>query len=109
MTLVYIARALDKSWAATAESEADARRKIAAYEPDPAKHSDYQILVEPMERLLANQVPGIERGLKHRIVKWDGDAPIPDDASERPERYSQVSEVLEGGDGIPTTIIYRRP
>ncbi len=50
--------------------------------------------------------------INHRIVKWDGDAPdggIPDDAATHPERYPQVAEVIEGGDGFfGPVVIYRR-
>ena len=109
--LVYIARALDGSWVAPqpAATEEDARAQIAAREPDENKRSAYQILIEPMSKLLADQIPGIRRGIKQRLVKWDGDAPIPDDAADNPSRYPQISEVLEGGDGVSTPkVIYRR-
>lgn len=105
---IYIARALDKSWAAVATSEAHANELIAAHEPDPDKRSGYQILVETMTRLMADEIPGIRRGLQQRLVKWEGEGPIPEDASQHPENYPQVIEVVEGGDGIVTKTIYRR-
>lgn len=55
---------------------------------------------------------GVKMGVKeYKLVKWDGDAPqggIPEDAKDFPEKYPQVAEVIRGGDGIPTTVIYRR-
>jgi hypothetical protein len=45
---------------------------------------------------------------RFRLVKWDGDPPIPEDAETEPQKYPQVAEVLEGGEGIPTRVIYRR-
>lgn len=107
--LAYIARANDGSWAALAASEDQARQLIAEHEPDVGRRgSQYSVIVDTMDRLMADQVPGIRRGLQQRLVKWDGDGPIPDDASIHPDRYPQVAEVIEGGDGIPTTTIYRR-
>ena len=105
---VYIARALDGSWSAVANSNDGAVQLIEAYEPDVNKRSQYQILVEPLAKLLAGQIPQVSRGLKQRLVKWDGDGPIPEDAETNPQKYPQVAEVIEGGDGIPTTTIYRR-
>jgi hypothetical protein len=107
--MVYIARALDKSWASVANDEEHARRLIAAREPDIVKQGQYQILVEPMSKLMANAIPGIQRGLVQKLVKWDGDPPIPPDAADNPTKYPQVAEVIEGGDGIPTRTLYRRP
>lgn len=107
--LAYIARANDGSWASLAASDAQARQLIAEHEPDEGRRgTHYTVIVDTMERLMADQVPGIRRGLQQRLVKWDGDGPIPDDASTHPEKYPQVAEVIEGGDGIPTTTIYRR-
>lgn len=106
---VYIARANDGSWAALAASEDQARVLIAEHEPDVARRdSDYRVLCDTMDRLMADQVPGVRRGFHQRLVKWDGDGPIPGDASTHPEKYPQVIEVIEGGDGIPTKTIYRR-
>ena len=106
---VYIVRANDGSWAALAANEDQARQLIAEHEPDAARRdNDYSVIVDTMDRLMADQVPGIRRGLQQRLVKWDGDGPIPDDASTHPEKYPQVIEVIEGGDGIPTKTIYRR-
>lgn len=108
MTIVYVARALDGSWAGVASTQEAAQAAIEAHEPDPARRSHYQILAEPLERLLRNEIAGVSRSLESRIVKWDGDGPIPDDASTEPAKYSQVAEVLVGGDGRPMTTIYRR-
>jgi hypothetical protein len=52
---------------------------------------------------------GLKMGVKrYKLVKWDGDGPIPADAEDHPEKYPQVAEVREGGDDIPTKTIYRR-
>jgi len=107
--MVYIARALDKSWAQVANSEEHARQLIAAREPDIVKQSGYQILVEPMSKLMANAIPGIQRGLSQKLVKWDGDGQIPLDAADNPALYPQVAEVIESADGAPTRVLYRRP
>lgn len=106
--MVYIARALDKSWAAVASSEEEAQKKIAEREPDVVKQGQYQILVEPLSKLMANQVAGIQRGLSQKLVKWDGDGPIPLDAADNPTKYPQVAEVIESADGAPTRVLYRR-
>lgn len=108
--LVYIARAIDGSWVSPvpAASQEEARAQIAAHEPDVTQHSAYQILVETMHRLMTHQVKGVKARILHRLVKWDGDAPIPVDAADQPHKYPQVAEVIEGGDGMPTKVIYRR-
>lgn len=107
--LAYIARANDGSWASLAASEDQARQLIEEHEPDESRRTmDYSIIVDTMERLMANRVPGVKRGLSQRLVKWEGDGPIPDDASTDPQKYPQVLEVIEGGDGIATKVIYRR-
>lgn len=108
MTLVYIARALDGSWASIAPTQEAAQASIAEREPDIVRQGHYQILAEPLEKLLAGNVAGVSRSMESRLVKWDGDGPIPEDAATSPEKYPQVAEVLSGGDGKPTTLIYRR-
>jgi hypothetical protein len=110
--IVYIARAIDGSWVAPNPvlSQEEAQQVIEAHEPDPEKRSRYQILAESLDKLLADEIAGIKRGLQQRLVKWDGDAPggIPEDASAHPENYPQVAEVIESGDDIPTRVVYRR-
>lgn len=108
-SVVFIARALDGSWVSIAPTQEGAQAAIAEREPDLLKQSNYQILAEPLEKLLRNNVGGVTRSLESRLVKWDGDGPIPDDASTSPEKYPQVAEVLSGGDGRPTKTVYRRP
>ncbi len=107
--MVYIARALDKSWAAVGNSQEHAQQLIAAREPDIVKQSQYQILVEPMSKLMANAIPGVQRAFTQKLVKWDGEGPIPEDAAENPTKYPQVAEVIEGGDFKETRTLYRRP
>lgn len=48
-----------------------------------------------------------------RLVKWDGDGPIPEDAATNPEKYPEVSEVLKlsgpfAPDGSKPQVIYTR-
>jgi hypothetical protein len=107
--LVYIARALDGSWIGQpTNTELGSQQLIEDHEPDAAKRSNYHILAEPLSKLLANQVAGVTRMLTGKVVKWDGDGPIPDDAAQNPQNYPQVAEVVEGGDFKPTKVIYRR-
>lgn len=49
-----------------------------------------------------------KRELVHHLVKWDGDGPIPEDARTNPEKYPQVSEVIEMREGNPPRTLYRR-
>jgi hypothetical protein len=106
---VWIPRALNGSWVGgIAQSTDEALKMIKAHEPDETKHSGYQILVETMERVLSNSIPGMQRAIRARTVKWDGDGVIPDDAATNPEKYPQVQEVVESGDGIPMRVIYKR-
>lgn len=37
-----------------------------------------------------------------RLVKWDGDPPAADETKE-------PIEIIEGGDDIPTRVVFRRP
>lgn len=109
--LVYIARALDGSWMAPTpfQTEEAAREAIAQHEPDLVKRNAYHILIEPLGRVLNGQVAGVKSGIQMRLVKWDGDGPPADDAHVNPEKYPQVAEVLEGGDGSERSkVIYRR-
>lgn len=106
--MICIARALDGSWVSLATDEGDAQRQIAEREPDIVKQGRYQILWEPLSKLMANVIPGVRRGLRQTLVKWDGDGPIPEDAAANPKKYPHVVEVMEGGDGIPTKTLYRR-
>ena len=108
--IVYIARALDGSWVASnpTDTEEKARMQIEAHEPDPSRYNAYQILAELLGRVLGGRTAGVKAIVRHKMVKWDGDPPIPEDASEHPEKYPQVAEVIEGGDGIETKVIYRR-
>lgn len=107
--IVYVARALDGSWMAVANSLEDAGKLIEEREPDLVKRSGYQILSETLANFMAGKVHGVQgAGMKSTLVKWDGDDPIPADAHLVPHKYPQVAEVIEGGDGIPTQTTYRR-
>lgn len=46
--------------------------------------------------------------VKHCLVKWDGDGPIPEDAGDHPEKYPQVSEVIRWTEGSAPEVTYRR-
>ena len=108
--IVYIAKAIDNSWIAAelSPNQEAARALIAAHEPDPNKQNLYHILAEPLSKVLANRVEGVKGIVRHRLVKWEGDEPMPADAEFHPEKYPQVIEVIEGGDDQPTNVIYRR-
>lgn len=43
-----------------------------------------------------------------QLIKWDGEAPIQTDDPDVARQHPQCAEILQGGDGIPTTVIYRR-
>ena len=65
---------------------------------------------EPLARVLSGRIPGVKPGVTYKLVKWDGDGPVPDDAADNPRAYPQVTEVLECGDtaAAKVKVLYRR-
>lgn len=43
-----------------------------------------------------------------QLIKWDGEAPFVTDDPEVAKQHPQCAEIVQGGDDIPTTVIYRR-